>query len=437
MKRMRVYQLLKSGLAAALTFVTVMASTSILFGMINRQYEQQQAVQATYLLSSLYAMHEGWENTGEALSELPAVKQWKLYVWSAEHRLVWPDPQDKHALSMADSIPALERRPIVLQGEVIGSFSGGFSLGKLLASAPLGIAGVSSAAVGAIVFIMLSRRDKGAQRQVTQLRQQLETLALKPPYAVMEASELSELTYCSQLLTQVEERVKRLETVRKSMVADIAHELRTPLSVLRVKLESALQHEQQLAVQDVLLLQDEVYRMSQLLGDLQQLALAESGHLRLSPRWFSLDELAGKLVMLLEGEAQEQGISMQVNSKAAVHIYADEDRIKQVMLNVLGNALRYARSTVTVKLAAEQHQCSLHIADDGPGMEEDELPHVFERFYQGSAKRRDHGTRQGLGLGLAIVKSLVEAHNGSITVSSNWGEGTSFFIVLPIMYEPS
>jgi len=428
-------------LTAVLSFVIILGSTAGLVSLKQRNAEERMASQAAYLLSSIYQLNDGWEQVEQMLFHLPFAQSAKLRVWSKEQKLIWPvinaRNTDSHVAVEVDEALTTKRRALVLQGDIIGSFSGDFDADEPIDMLPIGMSIVGAAFISLFIFAMLNKEQRQVKSQARKLREMLARLALKSDGLIANETAQSDLIHCQALVDEVAMRIERLETVRKSMVADIAHELRTPLSVLRAKLEYTLQREEVLAVQEVILLQDEVYRMSKLLGDLQQLALAESGHLRLTPKWFSMDELIRNMVTLLEEDAREQGISLQLIGHHSLKVYADEDRMKQVLLNILGNALRYAHTTVIIAVERDHQQYRICISDDGSGMEEEELQHVFERFYQGSAKRRNNDNKPGLGLGLAIVKSLVEVHKGSITATSSWGKGTSFQLVLPIMYEPA
>ncbi|MDF2670392.1 MAG: two-component system sensor histidine kinase, partial [Paenibacillus sp.] len=238
-------------------------------------------------------------------------------------------------------------------------------------------------------------------------------------------------------LNQLSQKLYRLETVRKSMVADVAHELRTPLSIMRAQIDNALYNQADIEPSQAALLQAEVYRMSKLLGDLQQLALAESGHLLLNQTWFPLQPFLAAIVDAFTIDAEEKNIAVLLNCSSPFRVYADEDRLRQVFVNLIGNALRFARSRIEITVKLESPDYVITVTDDGMGIEAEDLPYIFERFYSGVVKRREPASTSssGLGLGLPIVKQWIETHKGTVRVSSRWNEGTVFHVQLPVFYE--
>ncbi len=228
-------------------------------------------------------------------------------------------------------------------------------------------------------------------------------------------------------------RVKRLETVRRTMVADIAHELRTPIAVMRTQLDHAIQKGQPLPLERTVSLHDETLRLTKLVRDLQELSLAESGHLPLSKSWFSLTELAAAVAETLVVGTEEQAIQTSMDMDRDIRIYADEIRIRQIIINLIGNAMQHARHKLRVEVRLTGGQAELEIADDGLGIEEEELAYVFDRFYRGGGQSNAGKRGSGLGLGLAIAKQFALAHGGKLSVSSHYGKGAAFTLCLPII----
>jgi len=226
-------------------------------------------------------------------------------------------------------------------------------------------------------------------------------------------------------------KLEQNEEVRKNLVADVAHELRTPLSVLRGRLESIQEGAIEPNEEVIMQLSDEVYRLSRLVSDLQQLSLAEAGKLFLNKKKTDLNQLIEKVIDNFRWLAEEKDISISFqNEGKAVEALIDADRMTQVIINILGNALRHTPEQGKIKLVLKQvdNQQIIEIIDNGPGIDEEFLPFIFERFYRTDASRsRDQG---GTGLGLSIAKGFVEAHGGTISVKSRKGEGTKFIISL-------
>ncbi|WP_165861294.1 sensor histidine kinase [Paenibacillus paeoniae] len=230
-------------------------------------------------------------------------------------------------------------------------------------------------------------------------------------------------------------RKEKLETVRRTMVADIAHELRTPIAIMRTKLDHAIGAGEALPLEKLLPLHDETIRLTRLVRDMQELALAESGHLPLSKTWFSLTELAGDVLETLAVQDDPSLVETEWSCSGDIRVYADINRIRGVLINLIGNAFHHAKSKVSVHVGLSSlGDVYASVSDDGRGIEEEERKRVFDRFYRGET-HRDRRRSSGLGLGLAIVKELITAHGGVAEVSSVYGEGTTFTITLPVFAE--
>lgn len=232
-------------------------------------------------------------------------------------------------------------------------------------------------------------------------------------------------------------RNESLETVRRSMVADIAHELRTPISIMRTTLDHALQAGASLDPAKTASLHDETLRLTRLVRELQELSLAESGHLPLDKSWFVLSEVVEEVLETLAVEGEERGIVYSLEDVGSTMLYGDKSRIRQIVINLAGNAFRHAGSKVEVHILTEGSFVVLEVGDDGLGMEQEELDSVFERFYRSAStdtmQRKERSS--GLGLGLAIVREFARAHGGEATVQSVYGQGAIFTVKIPVMEE--
>jgi len=214
------------------------------------------------------------------------------------------------------------------------------------------------------------------------------------------------------------------ERRRRELIGDLAHELRTPLTTVRSQLEAA---EAELLPLDAALvrsLHEEAARMERLVSDMDDLGLAEAGMLRLRARLHDItvparEALAGHL-------PSTGGVELRLDAPAAVRVHADPARIRQVVANLVANAVRHTPpgGTVTVSARAEGSHAVLAVADTGAGIPAEDLPHIFERFHRNGSG--------GSGLGLAITARIVEAHGGSIRLTSTAGAGTSVVIRLPL-----
>ncbi|SDT50388.1 Signal transduction histidine kinase [Paenibacillaceae bacterium GAS479] len=229
--------------------------------------------------------------------------------------------------------------------------------------------------------------------------------------------------------------IRQLQTARKTMVAEVAHELRTPLSVVRAALDNALYESRPLPPERLATLSEQVGSMSRLVQDLQDLTLSESGSLRLEKSWFQPAAVATAILELLEPEAEEKGISVTAFLDTEARLFGDENRISQLLLNLLGNALRHARSQVELSVRVSGAMLKISVGDDGWGLEVEETEQLFQRYYRKRTYADGSPAPRGVGLGLAVVKGIAEAHGGTSAVSSRFGEGALFTVNLPLFRE--
>lgn len=231
---------------------------------------------------------------------------------------------------------------------------------------------------------------------------------------------------------EMAEALERDERLRRQMMADIAHELRTPLSVIRGQVEALQDGVFELSPENLKPIHDQTLLLGRLVEDLRDLALAEAGRLPLERTEVSLERLIRRIVEAFQPRAQEKGLALSVELPEALPpVQADAQRLEQVLENLLSNALRYtpAGGTVNVRAWEEPQWVVFTVEDTGTGIAAEDLPHIFERFYRADkARSRADG---GTGLGLSIAKQLVEAHGGRISAESAPGKGTRFTVRLP------
>jgi two-component system sensor histidine kinase BaeS len=247
----------------------------------------------------------------------------------------------------------------------------------------------------------------------------------------VEVRDSGELGQLADAFNEMAEHLERLETQRRAMVSDVSHELRTPLSNLRGWLEAAQDGVADLDRERMGMLVGETLLLQDIVDDLQDLALADAGKLRLSPEPVDAGALVEQVVDSQRLRAAGAGLRL-VAEAGDVVVVADRTRLVQVVGNLLGNALRHtpAPGTVTVRARRSGGEAVVEVADTGVGIPVEDLPHVFDRFWRAD-KSRNRRTG-GSGLGLAIVRNLVELHGGSVAVESVVGEGTTFTVRLPV-----
>jgi two-component system OmpR family sensor kinase len=227
--------------------------------------------------------------------------------------------------------------------------------------------------------------------------------------------------------------LERGEQVRREMTADIAHELRTPLSVIQGNLEAVLDGVYPPDAEHIQPALDQAQLLARLVEDLRTLALAEAGQLSLNLQPTNAAELVQRVAASFEPQAASKQVTLFVAMPPTrPQVHADGQRIAQVLTNLLGNALRYAPEggQVDLLLRAEQRTVLISVSDTGSGIAADDLPHVFDRFYRADKSRSREGG--GSGLGLAIARSIVEAHGGRIWAESEIGKGTTIAFILPV-----
>lgn len=244
----------------------------------------------------------------------------------------------------------------------------------------------------------------------------------------------SELVGLGESFNTMAETLSHDRQLRQNMVADIAHELRTPLSVLQVNIEAMQDGVLEASAENLASLHQEISMLARLIDDLRTLSLAESGQLEFHPRATDLNKLSSRVIegMRTRFSAKNIGILLEVPD-GPTPVLVDPDRIEQAMRNLLNNAYRYTPEggNVTLRLVTDDEGVVASVTDTGTGIPPEDLPHVFERFYRIDRSR----TRRtgGSGLGLAIVKQLVEAQGGSVWAISQVRQGTTFFFRLPIV----
>lgn len=250
----------------------------------------------------------------------------------------------------------------------------------------------------------------------------------------------NELTELAVSFNETLERLANSFTRIKQFTGDASHELRTPLAILKGETEVALRWakgEEELR-QTLISNLEEIERMERITQDLLQLAKSESGEFRLNLSIFSLNDFLQDLYLhsKILGEPKRITTTLQMQVDHEIFIHADQMHLHRALLNFVTNAIKYtpAGGEVTLLLAlSDENEAQIHVRDNGMGIPEEQLPHIFERFYRvDDARNREIG---GTGLGLSIVKAIINAHHGRIRVLSTPGVGSEFIVHLPLNRE--
>ncbi|WP_079477202.1 sensor histidine kinase [Halobacillus salinus] len=239
----------------------------------------------------------------------------------------------------------------------------------------------------------------------------------------------------SNRLSRSFEAIQKSETSRKELVANISHDLRTPMASIRAfiqAIQDGIVDDPKSKAQYMQTISLEVERLDQMIQQLFELSVYDSGQLEIHKTAIAADQWLLEVLeherFSLENEQIEVNIDLP---ERASDLYIDKEKMKRVMINLLDNAIRHSKkhSIITIGLTLKQEDTILYIKDEGEGISPEHLPHIFERTYRVEASR--NRKYAGTGLGLAIAKHIVEAHDGTITVSSELGKGSCFRIELP------
>jgi two-component system sensor histidine kinase BaeS len=294
------------------------------------------------------------------------------------------------------------------------------------------VAALGGALIALLLGILLARSFTHPLRDLTTATHAMAQGNLEQQVPVRSADELGELV---QAFNQMSADLARANQSRHQMTADIAHDLRNPLTVIGGYLESLQDGILKPTPERFRTMQAEVQHLQRLVNDLRTLSLADAGELTLRRQPVAPSELLARVATVYLHQAEQQKINLKVEVEPALpEISLDPERMEQVLGNLVSNALRYTPEGGEIRLSAKQVEGNLvaGVTDNGSGISPEILPHIFERSYRGDSSRSGNES----GLGLAIAKSIVELHGGSLQVESKLGEGSQFIIEIPFINSP-
>lgn len=444
------------GLRLAAAFVTVAVLAVGVYGLLTvastrqqlteliQQVHRQDAEAAAAAAAQAYEATGSWEEADLlGVVAVAARGQATIALRDADGNLV-AAPAEEAAAMLAEmhglEIVDLPRgdpvvAPVVVDGERVGSLVLRFPeshlpapeqqvRAALLRTALIGAAVAVLVAIGIALFVArrVSRPLVALTDAATEMASGLRGVRVEL------GDQPGELGVLATAFDQMSESVEREEALRRQLVRDVAHEVRTPLTILRGTTEGLVDGVLEPDQETLASLHDEVLRLTNLVGDLETLAAADAATLRLDRREVDLAEVAGAAVGLARAAAADAELEIEAKLEPAP-ADGDPERLRQVVVNLLSNALRHAPvgGRIYVRTATEGAGAVLEVADTGPGIADEDLPHVFERFYRGAGAESTSGS----GIGLAVASELVAAQGGTIEAANRPEGGAVFRVRLP------
>jgi two-component system OmpR family sensor kinase len=329
--------------------------------------------------------------------------------------------------------------PLVMKQSnyVVGTLQVGTSLARVNATQRvllfvLFISEIVSMTIAGLAGWITTNQALSPLEAVTQTALQIthaDDLSRRIPYGGPPGDEVGQLI---NSFNQTLSRLENLFNTQRRFLADVGHELRTPLTVIRgnvdlIRMMNAVDQE---SIESIV---SEVDRLTRMVGDLLLLAQAESGKVPLARNLVELDTLVLEALNQMRVLAHNR-LNLKLGEIDQVLVCGDQDRLKQVLVNLIGNAIKYtpAGGEVVVGLAKVDNRARLTVSDTGLGIPKEDLPHIFERFYRGEKSRTRSKDGKGFGLGLSIAYWIVRNHAGQIEVASREPQGTTFCVWLPL-----
>lgn len=288
--------------------------------------------------------------------------------------------------------------------------------------------------IALLLGVLLSRTLTRPIRELTRATHAVSEGDLSQQVPVRSNDELGEL---AQAFNKMSNQLSRSINARKQMTADVAHELRTPLSLILGHAEAVHDGVLPPSPENFEIIREEATRLEHLVNDLRILSLADAGELSIAPQIIEPQRLLQEVAAIYQYETQRKNIALDVEITAPPsNIEVDPGRMTQVLTNIVDNALRHTpeggRLILSARDTSAEDQVELAVQDSGPGLKAEDLDRIFDRFYRtDTSRQRDGAGLGGSGLGLAIARSIVQAHGGQLSAESEEGQGLKVIIRLP------
>jgi signal transduction histidine kinase len=419
-------------------YLFVSHTTVVEIGRFGERSEQARFGRVAFELNRYYRQHGGWEGIQSYVEQWGSLYGRRIILTDASEVVVADSEGELLGQQYLPDMPGM-RFPPPWEGNSVGTlyiapepsavFPSPLSLSQAISHYLLWGA-LLAVVVAFLITYFLSRRISAPVKALTLAVRRMGQGDLSQRVQSKEKGELGEL---AQAFNTMAENLDRGEKLRRNMIADVAHELRTPLSNLKGYLEAIRDGVIRPAPDAIRSLDEEADLLSRLVDDLQELSLAEAGELKLDCHTEDIIKLLKQAVAVRQTQAAAKGVLVSVDlPKKLPTVNIDAHRISQVLLNLIDNAITHTPKGGTITITARKldNWLEIGVEDTGEGVPAKDLPNIFERFYRVD-KSRARATG-GAGLGLAIAKSLVEAHGGKIEVKSQTGKGSRFSFTIPL-----
>jgi len=294
------------------------------------------------------------------------------------------------------------------------------------------IIGLILLVITVFISVMIAKRIVSPITSVIEASQEI----ANGKYSILanDSSHTRETNNLIQAINKMSQALQHKERQKKQITADVAHELRTPLFNLQGNIEAMIDNILAPTPERLQTCHAELLRLNQIVEQLQDLNILEDRQTMLSLDYFDFSDLFNSIASDFEMLIKNRGIELLSTIPVPAPVYGDLYRLKQCLVNLISNAINHSNvgEIVTVEYKKLPEGVSIRVCDKGTGIPQEDIPHIFERFYRVD-KSRNHKNGSGMGIGLAITKAIVDAHGGTITVDSHVGSGTVFTILLPIV----
>jgi len=457
--RTRITLLILGGTIISIVLVSIITNISLFrnFNAYMENEQQNRIEQIIEVIKSSYTTDNGWTQRDLNNIEVsPVIKDFDIVIRDSRGKVVFNHGMEYSMFEMHKQMMKMmssnmmgerfnpndyvtQRYDLTIKGDYIGSveigYMGPFTVSESEIKFSRAINGsiIYAAVVSILAAILLgfysSRVISGPILKITQAANSIRkgNLAVQ----VENLTGVKELKQLSESINHLARSLNEQEQLRKRLTQDISHELRTPLTILQSHIEAISDGIWEPSPEKLDICKDEVIRLTKLVEQLKDLTNIESHKIMLDIKKFNLSDSLNDILKAFELKFRDKNINVIPDLKPNVFINADRDKISQTVINILSNALKYTNpeGEVFINLIENKDEVHIIIKDTGIGIDEKDLPYIFERFYR-SDKSRNRKTG-GVGIGLTITKSLVEAHKGKITVESQKDRGTKFTITLP------